>query len=158
MQQPAIRLHRAIPHLIPGFHHDVQVAYRPELPATYPFIRGNHLIWTTATHTLLQRCSLLPPHFEGVFTLPVRTQPRQALLLLLLRPFPNPPLTPSHTLLNMRCGNPTAIQSHCLQPSQRVGTTGSSLGLLECCLFFVCQLELSLCHTLDYASGGIVYP
>jgi hypothetical protein len=153
VQQPPVRSRCAVFHRVPGFDHDLQVADRPELPVTDPDIRGNHLIGTIVMHAPLQVRPLLPAQFERIVALPLRLQPRQALVLIFLRPLPHPTITALDKMGNVLSGHTTAIQAHRLQASQLIGIARMPFGSPECLYLFIRQLKLSLCHTPDYTSG-----
>jgi hypothetical protein len=66
MQQPPKRVQGTVLHFIPGFHHDLQVTHRPELPPTDPYRWGNHLVGTIVLKTLFQIGALLAAQVEDI--------------------------------------------------------------------------------------------
>jgi len=111
-------------------------------------------------HTLLQIRPRLAAQTERIVAVPLQLQPRQLLVLILLRPHSNPTITALDQTGNVLSKLTTAIQTHRLQASQLIGIVRLPLGLLVCLYILVRQLRLSLSNKPDYPSGDFfsIYP
>src|SRR5258708_1559849 len=130
-------------------NNNLQVADCPKLPMTDTQFTANDLIGPILMQAHLQIGALFSAQFEGVLTLPARSQSAQATLLIPLRPYANAASHAAHQRFNALPAHPTSIQSHCLQPFQFINIPRFLLCLAERCDLYFTQAELSFCHALS---------